>query len=97
MVPGGYCRLPEGYDWWRVASNDFAPGPTLRRRIGMDADQEATVLATSTCCSSDLTSLRTAATREITEHLNDDGLCAICGSAWPCERVVLAEHNLALL
>lgn len=25
---------------------------------------------------------------------DDSGLCAVCGYAWPCERAVLAEHNL---
>ncbi len=35
--------------------------------------------------------------RVMNEHTNDHALCAACGSAWPCERVVLAEHNLALL
>jgi len=33
----------------------------------------------------------------INDHLDDDGLCAVCGSAFPCERAVLAEHNLDLL
>ncbi|MGH4016228.1 MAG: hypothetical protein ACRDSL_20355 [Pseudonocardiaceae bacterium] len=33
----------------------------------------------------------------LNEHVNDADLCAVCGSAWPCERVRLAEHNLAVL
>ena len=37
------------------------------------------------------------ATLVLNEHVNDAGLCAVCGSAWPCERVQLAEHNLAVL
>ncbi len=36
------------------------------------------------------------ATVALNEHTNDYGLCAVCGSAFPCERAVLAEHNLAL-
>lgn len=32
----------------------------------------------------------------INEHTDDNGLCAVCGCAFPCERAVLAEHNLAL-
>ncbi len=36
------------------------------------------------------------ATVVMNEHSDDNGLCVICGSAWPCERVVLAEHNLEL-
>ncbi|MGH8420996.1 MAG: hypothetical protein ACRER3_01395 [Pseudomonas fluorescens] len=31
----------------------------------------------------------------LTEHANDADLGAVCRCAWPCERVVLAEHNLA--
>jgi hypothetical protein len=33
----------------------------------------------------------------LNEHIDAAGLCAVCGSAWPCERVQLAEHNLAVL
>jgi len=32
----------------------------------------------------------------INEHTNDHGACAVCGSAFPCDRAVLAEHNLAV-
>lgn len=35
--------------------------------------------------------------QEITRHTCKDGLCVICGTAWPCERAELAEHNLVLL
>jgi hypothetical protein len=31
------------------------------------------------------------------EHQNDRDLCAICGTAWPCPRLVLADHNLATM
>jgi len=41
--------------------------------------------------------LLTLATRVINEHVDDRGLCGVCGSAFPCERAVLAEHNLDLL
>lgn len=39
--------------------------------------------------------LLSTAARVIDEHINEQGLCAVCGSAWPCERAVVAEHNLA--
>jgi hypothetical protein len=39
--------------------------------------------------------LLSTATRIIDEHVSEHGLCVICGSAWPCERAVVAEHNLA--
>lgn len=32
----------------------------------------------------------------LNEHTNQHDLCAVCGSAWPCERAVLAEHNLSV-
>jgi hypothetical protein len=32
----------------------------------------------------------------INEHANCHGVCAVCGSAFPCDRAVLAEHNLAV-
>jgi hypothetical protein len=37
------------------------------------------------------------ATAVLNEHTNDNGLCAICGCAFPCESAVLAEHNVAFL
>ncbi len=37
------------------------------------------------------------ASREITVHGEDRGLCVVCTCAWPCERAVLAAHNLAVL
>jgi hypothetical protein len=42
-----------------------------------------------------LVQLISTAASVMNEHVNDQGLCAICGSAWPCERAVVAEHNLA--
>jgi len=33
----------------------------------------------------------------LNEHVKDAGLCVVCGSVWPCARVQLAEHNLAVL
>jgi hypothetical protein len=34
------------------------------------------------------------ATTVLNEHTDDAGVCA-SGSAWPCQSVVLADHNLA--
>ena len=33
----------------------------------------------------------------LNEHVNDEGLCAVCGSAFPCQAAVLAEGNLGLV
>jgi len=54
------------------------------------------VVATNGACARELDQLRALATKTINEHVNDQDLCAICGSAWPCDRAVLAAHNLAL-
>ena len=43
-----------------------------------------------------LEALFALATQVLNEHVNDHDLCAVCGSAFPCERAVLADHNLAL-
>lgn len=37
------------------------------------------------------------ATMILNAHVNDAGLCVVCGCAFPCESAVLAEHNVALL
>ena len=37
------------------------------------------------------------ATTVLGEHTGAAGWCEVCGSVWPCERVVLAEHNLAVI
>jgi hypothetical protein len=43
-----------------------------------------------------LDQMRSLATRVITEHLNHDGVCVACGRRWPCEQVILADHNVAV-
>jgi hypothetical protein len=32
----------------------------------------------------------------LNEHANDTNRCATCRGAWPCERAVLADHNVAV-
>ena len=39
--------------------------------------------------------MQASAIRVLNEHSDEAGLCAVCGSVWPCEPVVLATHNLA--
>lgn len=41
--------------------------------------------------------MRALATSVLGEHTNEADLCVVCGSAWPCKRVVLAEHNLSVI
>jgi hypothetical protein len=41
--------------------------------------------------------LRRLATDVINKHANAGGLCSACGSAFPCQRALLAEHNAALV
>jgi hypothetical protein len=45
----------------------------------------------------ELAQLLTTAQKEITEHGNDYGLCPVCGSAFPCQRAVLADLALSAL
>ncbi|WP_018686969.1 hypothetical protein [Actinokineospora enzanensis] len=45
---------------------------------------------------SEVEALHQLATVVLNEHANDLGLCAVCGCAFPCERAVLADHNLTL-
>lgn len=33
----------------------------------------------------------------LNEHASEAGLCAVCGTAFPCDSAILADHNLALL
>jgi len=41
--------------------------------------------------------LRALAMSVLEEHTDEADLCAVCGSAWPCEYVVVATHNLAVI
>lgn len=63
----------------------------------MEHEGTATAVADHEPLSTELERLRGLATVVLNEHHHDQGLCVICGSAWPCERVQLAEHNLAVL
>ena len=53
-------------------------------------------VVTSTLAEDDIAQLHALASVVLSAHQNDHDLCAVCGCAWPCERVVLAEHNLAI-
>lgn len=37
------------------------------------------------------------AQEEIDRHVNDCGLCAVCGSAFPCDRAALADLALSAM
>jgi len=47
--------------------------------------------------SDQIETLTRLATVVLNEHTNLSALCTVCGCAFPCERAVLAEHNLAVL
>jgi len=53
-----------------------------------------TIMSPKLCAEFD--ALIRLATKVLNEHTDLRGLCAVCGCAFPCERAVLAEHNLAL-
>ncbi|KWX00948.1 hypothetical protein TH66_05305 [Carbonactinospora thermoautotrophica] len=63
----------------------------------MSSRQTVTTVPVTHSQPSALDLLRSTATVVLNEHVNAYGLCAVCGSAFPCERAVLAEHNLASL
>ena len=50
-----------------------------------------------TSIQAELTHLAQLAAAVLNEHVNDSGRCAVCGSAFPCQSAVLAEHNMALV
>lgn len=62
----------------------------------MEAQQTAGSLV-SERVPADLTALSSLATRVLKAHTDAAGLCTVCRSAWPCELVILADHNLAAL
>jgi hypothetical protein len=47
------------------------------------------------CLPRPLPLLLATARREIDWHTDDHGLCAACGSAYPCERAILADLALS--
>jgi hypothetical protein len=50
----------------------------------------------TTLLDTEIARLARRASKVITQHTNHHGVCAACGSDFPCDRAVLAEHNLAL-
>lgn len=47
--------------------------------------------------SPELVRLSATAIDVLDTHISDEGCCVVCRSVWPCERVQLADHNLAAL
>jgi hypothetical protein len=43
----------------------------------------------------ELARLSATATAVLDTHVADGRRCRACGDEWPCDRVQLAEHNLA--
>ena len=43
-----------------------------------------------------LEALWSLAVRVLDAHTDAAGLCAVCGCVWPCELVLLADHNYSL-
>lgn len=50
----------------------------------------------TTLLDTEIARLARQASKVITQHANHHGVCAVCTSAFPCDRAVLAEHNLAI-
>jgi hypothetical protein len=43
-----------------------------------------------------LEALSSLAVEVLDDHTDAAGLCAVCGCAWSCEMVLLADHNYDL-
>lgn len=41
--------------------------------------------------------MKALATNVLRKHVDETDLCVVCGSAWPSELIVLAEHNLTVI
>lgn len=63
----------------------------------MTSNQAAPAVAASAEVSTALRQLCATATGVLATHLDEAGVCVMCGCAWPCEIAVLAETNLAAL
>jgi hypothetical protein len=63
----------------------------------MTSRDSSTSTATLDCLPVLLDTLSSLAATVLGDHTDAAGLCAICGTAWPCERVTTAAHNLAVL
>lgn len=61
----------------------------------MARQNEIAPIAVLDCAPGTFERISSLATVVFNEHTDNSGLCAVCGSAWPCELVVLADHNLA--
>ena len=44
----------------------------------------------------DCEALTSLAVTVLNEHVNAAGLCTVCGCVWPCELLLLADHNYDL-
>jgi hypothetical protein len=44
-----------------------------------------------------LEALSSLAVTVLNEHVNAARRCAVCGCVWPCELVLLADHNYDLV
>lgn len=70
-------------------------GRSLKEVDHLMKHQAATTLAPKRL-PTELEALSSLAVTVLSEHTNQADLCAVCGSAWPCERVMLAEHSYEL-
>lgn len=61
----------------------------------MTDQRHNTPIAVVNCRPAAMDMVLSLATTVLNEHTDDAGVCAVCGSAWPCQSVVLADHNLA--
>jgi hypothetical protein len=68
-----------------------------RRRVGVNVDRPSGDPHAAGSIRAESEHLAHVATVVLNEHVNEWGLCAMCGGAFPCELAVLAEHSVTLL
>jgi hypothetical protein len=59
-------------------------------------DRQAATTPTPKRLPDKLEALWSLAVTVLNAHTDTAGLCAVCGWTWPCELVLLADHNYDL-
>lgn len=70
---------------------------TVRQVFDLLYQRDGSQVAPAVDVSVGLERLAHLASVVLNTHTNDHGRCNDCGLIWPCERVLLADHNLAVL
>lgn len=78
--------------WLRVK----LPAGELPKEVDHPMKHQAAITVAPEQRPADLEALSSLAATVLKEHTSTAKLCAMCGTPWPCERVLLADHNYDL-